>query len=218
MADENANDSGSGNDGNAPPADDGGADDSVTLTQAQLKSIENSIWAKARRQWAREGAPPDPFHEQRVQRGLKLLSEYERVSDETQVEQVRMQARLDNMPTLGDRMARVLRGKSPGEPAQPTQPAAAAPAQQSELGQLLELMKLDIQSRMADKLPKAPVQYASPADALHGEINAQVSAIPEDDPDRLSKVQALVNKQLRGVKVAAGTHNPHSVLVSKKKG
>jgi hypothetical protein len=182
----------------AAPAADGASDDSVTLSGEQLKAFENSIWAKARKVYSKNAPAPDPLHDARVARGLKLLEAYDGVADRMQEENVRRQAVLDNAGPFGERVAKAL-GKGATKPqatstAQPT----GAP---SELSQLLELMKLDVQSRLADKLPKPAVTYERAIDATHAGINADIAALDQNDPARHTKVQQIVAERLRGVKV-----------------
>jgi hypothetical protein len=167
--------------------DDGGGDDEVVVTRSQLdamyKSARNSAFAEARKMFAQPRKPAEakPTDDPRVKRGLELLAKYE----------------------AGEQFQTgVARALAQAKPSSTSPAAAAAPQQPSEIGQLLELMKMDIASRMADKLPKAPVAYASPGDQVRSELNAALADIPADDPQRHAKIQQTVLTRLRDVKVA----------------
>lgn len=186
-----------------PAVDTGaGEDDSVTLSRAQVDQLfvnaKNAAAAEMRRAGAfKKQAPQD---DPRVKRGLQLLEQYESEHARAQEDDVRFQARWDAVGgKFQERTLEALQRTKSKAGSPTTQQPAAQP--QSDLAQLVELMKLDIQSRLAEKMPKAPVSYATQGDQLRGEINAEVASIPEDDPRRLDKIQASVLKRLSGVKV-----------------
>jgi len=185
MADETSNE-GSAPEGSAP-TNTATDDDSVTLTAQQLKSIENSIWAKARRVYAKDGAPPDPAHEQRVARGLRLLEQYEGTQDRLAESDARL-------APLWERAI----GKGKQAPA----PQPAAPAQNDQLGEFVKLMTLSLQQQMVDKMPKPAIRYEDPTAAVNASINASIADIPEDDPRRHERVQKAVSDHLSKVRVS----------------
>jgi hypothetical protein len=179
----------------APAADDGaGGDDGdmeVVLTKRQLDTMferaRNSAAAEMRRngEFKRAKAQDDP----RVARGLKLLEQYEQSTGRI------AEADAANAP-FKDRALQSLGAKSAPAPKQ-----AAQPAQNDQLGQLLQLLTLDVQSRLADKLPQPAVRYENAADGINAEINASIADIPEDDPRRHERVRSAVNDRLKNVRV-----------------
>jgi hypothetical protein len=179
----------------APSGDAGGDDgEQVVLTRSQVnelyKSAHNRAYAEARQKFTKREPQQQAAHQQqhedpRVKRGLELLAKYE-AGEAFKTDTL---AALSGSPQLK-------RDRAP-TPAQ--QPAAAQP--QSELGQLVELMRLDIASRMADKLPKAPVRYESPGDQVRSELNAAIGDIAPDDPQRHEKVQRTVLERLKNTKI-----------------
>lgn len=201
MDENNGND---GSNGDAPAGDGNGAadaqDDSVTLTAAQLKSIENSIWSKARKVYAKNGAPPDPHHEARVQRGLKLLETYEHSSQQIAEADAR----------IAPLQERALAGLSARDGKGGRAAAASQPAQQQQQPSRLEQMfEKFMEMQLVEKMPKAPISYATQGDQIRGELNAAIADIPEDDPRRHERTQKAILDKLKGVRITpAGKHNP----------
>lgn len=203
-------------DGNAA-ADDAALDDEnveVVLTKKQVDDLfvraKNAAAAEMRR--AGEFKRPKPEDDPRIARGLELLQRYEQAETTYERDRRFNEKRYAANPNWHPRETPKPEILRLGEPQRQT---AAQPT--SELGQLVELMKMDIASRMADKLPKAPVTYASPGDEIRASINESIAAIPEDDPQRGLKVQRAVLDKLKGVRVTPLPHNPNSALMPKRK-
>lgn len=185
-------------------------DETITLSKSELSSlteaVKNREWASARRHFQAVKEKPSPPQPAELSAHMRRAMELVGIAENVDATTAKQRMFLDAVKLPSD-------GKRPTSSSTTT----ATHQPQSELGQLLELMRMDIASRMADKLPKAPVQYASPGDELRASINEAVAAIPESDPARHTKVQTAVRERLRGVRIVPGHHNPNSALLPTKK-
>lgn len=188
MSDENDSGAQAPNESPDAPSGDDGGDDMVTLSRADIdrlyQSARNSAAAEMRKngEFKRQKAQHD---DPRVKRGLELLAKYEGAD-----------AFKKNVLTAIDANS----GKPAPAPQQAAQP-------QSEIAQLVELMRMDIASRMADKLPKAPPQYASAGQQINAEMQTAIADIEGDatlsESQRTAKIQQAVLNKLKTVKVRA---------------
>jgi hypothetical protein len=86
---------------------------------------------------------------------------------------------------------------SPQKPATNTNaPTAAQPT--GDLAQLVELMKLDLASRMADRVPRAP-EPPAPSAALG--LDAAIAGLDKDAPDYTAKAHKILRERLKRIKL-----------------
>ena len=178
----------------AAQPDDGAGDDDgeqVVLTRAQLdslfKSAKNSAAAEMRRsgEFKRQKHQQQPAEDPRVKRGLELLAIYE----QAEATEAKQRATLDAVSLTGSKR---------GAPQQQAQ----TPAAQQQSSRLEQMFEMFLTTQLADKMPRAPITYASQIDQVHGELNEQIAAIDKNDPQRNLKIQQVVGERLRTVKLA----------------
>lgn len=196
--------------GNEAPADAAGTDanpddEQVILTRSQLDAMMNSQAARVRKAYERKQPPSvdeiaaKVAQDPRIARGLELVEQAERGD----AFQSKVLAALDRV-TVGPNGRMVPKRPTQAPPTPAAQPASAA-------DRYFELL-MAREVRAANEAEAARQAAAQKPHTYHDEINAQVSALDPEMPDhkRHAKIQELVLKQLRGVRVSPGVRTPNS--------